>query len=200
MRIAREYETPMLLGLACALLALAVSAEWLWKTVGQRSVRADIVGEGGEGGGAAPSASTAPKSFALPPLERFNAIVERPLFIQGRRPVVAEGDAPAEREKPFDAQLHGIVAGPDGVLVLLKDKAGRHYKLRQNDKMDGWVLAEIGKDSVVLMRGEAKVELPLQKPKPKVAAKAEAPPAPAEVVQGGEDEAESKRGQADKRK
>lgn len=199
MRITREYETPMLLGLACALLAAAVSAEWLWKTAGQHFVRAAIVGEGDDGGGgAAPPENAARKSFNLPPLERFNAVVERPLFVQGRRPVVSEDDATAELEKPFDAQLHGIVAGPDGVLVLLKDKAGHHHKLRLNEKADGWVLTEIGKDRVVLTRGEAKVELLLQKPKPKETAKAEAP---AETARGVEEGVEGKRGrQVDKKK
>lgn len=202
MRIPREYETPLLLGLACALLAVLVSAEWLWKTASQRSVQAKISGDAG--GAAVPEQNAMPKAFELPPLEHFSGIVERPLFIQGRRPLAPVEEGPVEPEKSFDAQLHGIVMAPDGsMLALLKNKAGRHYKLRVGEKLDGWELAEIAPDRVMMMRGESKRELLLQKPKPKEPAKAEAPAeAPAEEAAGEESQVENRqpRIQVDKRR
>ncbi|TAN46979.1 MAG: hypothetical protein EPN21_18755 [Methylococcaceae bacterium] len=174
MRIAREYETPLLLGCLALLLALAVAGEWLWKSAGQRSLRAQLSGSGGTAGVSTEAANA--KAFELPPLEHFDAIVERPLFIQGRRPVSAEEAVAATPDKPFDWQLHGIVKGPDGALILLKDKAGHHHKLPAGEKLDGWELAEIADDRVVMLRGEARQTLMLQKPKPKTPAKPEPKP------------------------
>lgn len=190
MRIAREYETPLLLGCLTLLLALAVAGEWLWKSAAQRNLRAQLSSSGGTVG--VSSEGTESKTFELPPQEDFDAIVERPLFFQGRRPISAEDAVAATPDKPFDWQLHGIVKGPDGELILLKDKAGHHQKLQADEKLDGWELTEIADDRVVLVRGEARQTLLLQKPKPKIAAKPEPKPqqAPAQADEPDEDSGE----------
>lgn len=188
MRLPREYEMPLLLGLGCAVLGLAVSLQWWLKSRDQAAVLETIAAAGKA---SAPPAETAGggKVFELPPQDHFNAIVERPLFIQGRRPLPPQEDAAPEPEKPLEIQLHGVVAHPDGsVLALFKNKAGQHYRLRANESVDSWTLVEIAPDHVVMQREDNRQTLQLQKPKPKEAPKAEKPAEPAQE-EGNEEEA-----------
>lgn len=163
-RIPREFETPLFLAVASALLALVVLGEWGVKTLSHRAVREDIDLQARAGSDAAQS-QAAEKDFALAETELFADLVERPLFFQGRRPPVQPEAVKAD--KPFDAQLHGVVAAPDGTLALLKEKDGKHHRLREKEMLLGWKLTAILPDRVRLERGAEKMELLLQKPKPK---------------------------------
>lgn len=165
-RIPREYETPLFLAVAGALLVLAVLGEWGFKTLSHRAVRESIELQARTGGDVAQDPA-AEKDFALAEVERFADLVERPLFFQGRRPPV-QVEA-AKPDKPFDAQLHGVVAAPDGTLALLKEKDGKYHRLREKEMLLGWRLTGILPDRVRLERGAEKMELLLQKPKPKEA-------------------------------
>jgi hypothetical protein len=168
-KIRREYEIPVLLGAGCALLTLVVLGEWRVKTLTHQSVRDAIEVQAHNGSDAAAADQVEDKSFHLASLERFSALVERPLLFQGRRmPVRSEA---SKVDKPFDAQLHGVVVAPDSVLALLKDKDGKNYRLREKEMLLGWRLIAIFPDRVQMGRGVEKMELPLQKPKPKGAAK-----------------------------
>lgn len=190
MRLPREYETPLLLGLACAVLGLAVTLQWWLKDREQAAVLAAI-SEAGNAAGAsqAAEASAAGKVFELPSQAHFNTIVERPLFIQGRRPLPPQEDAAPEPEKPLEIQLHGVVSHPDGsVLALFKNKAGHNYRLRANESVDGWTLVEIAPGHVVMQHEDNRQTLQLQKPKPKEAPKAEKPAEPAQE-EGNDEEA-----------
>lgn len=176
-RVPREYETPLFLAVAGVLLVLVVLGEWGVKTLSHRSVRESIELQARAGGDSAPNLA-AEKDFALAEVERFADLVERPLFFQGRRPPVqAEGAKP---DKPFDAQLHGVVATPDGALALLKEKDGKYHRLREKEMLLGWRLTAILPDRVRLERGDEKMELLLHKPKPK-----ESSPAPSAGQGGG---------------
>jgi hypothetical protein len=175
-RIPREYETPLVLAVAGSLLALVVLGEWGAKTLSHRAVRESIEQDARAGGDAAQE-EAAQKDFELAEMERFGDLVERPLFFQGRRPPV-QVEA-AKPDKPFDAQLHGVVAAPGGTLALLKEKDGKYHRLREKDMLLGWRLAAILPDRVRLERGAEKMELLLQKPKPKDS------PVPPAAGQGG---------------
>lgn len=163
-RIRREYETPVLLAMACALLALGVLGEWGVKTLSHRSVRAGIDLQARTGSESATD-QAGHASFALAEVERFGDLVERPLFFQGRRAPV-QTEAP-KMDKPFDVQLHGVVAEPDSAFALLKEKDGAYHRLREKETLLGWRLTQIRPDRVELQRGDDKMELLLQKPKPK---------------------------------
>lgn len=176
LRLPREYETPLFLAAASALLVLAVLGEWSFKTLSHRAVRESIELRA-RAGSDVPQDQAAEKDFALAEVERFADLVERPLFFQGRRPPV-QAEA-AKPDKPFDAQLHGVVAAPDGTLALLKEKDGKYHRLREKEMLLGWRLTAILPDRVWLERGAEKMELLLQKPKPK-----ESPPA-SSAGQGG---------------
>jgi hypothetical protein len=166
-RLRREYETPLILVVTSALLVLAVLGEWGVKTLSHRAVRESIEQQARAGGDVTED-QAAEKDFALAEVERFTDLVERPLFFQGRRPPV-QVDA-AKPDKPFDAQLHGVVDAPGGTLALLKEKDGKYHRLREKEMLLGWRLAAILSDRVRLERGAEKMELLLQKPKPKEAA------------------------------
>lgn len=165
-RIPREYETPLFLAAASTLLVLVVAGEWGVKTLSHRAVR-ETIEQQARAGGDVTEDQAAEKDFALAEVERFTDLVERPLFFQGRRPPT-QVDA-AKPDKPFDAQLHGVVAAPGGTLALLKEKDGKYHRLREKEMLLGWRLAAIQPDRVRLERGAEKMELLLQKPKPKEA-------------------------------
>jgi hypothetical protein len=168
-KIRREYEMPVLLGAGCALLTLVVLGEWRIKTWMHQSVRDAIELQAHNGSDTVAADQVEDKSFHLARVERFSALVKRPLFFQGRR-IPVRSEAP-KADKPFDAQLHGVVAAPGGALALLKDKDGKYHRLREKEMLFGWRLIAIFPDRVQLERGAEKIELLLQKPKPKEAAK-----------------------------
>lgn len=163
-RIPREYETPLFLAVASTLLVLAVLGEWGIKALSHRAVREGIELQAHAGSDVAQDQAVE-KDFALADLGHFADLVERPLFFQGRRPPVQV--EVAKPDKPFDAQLHGVVAAPDGALALLKEKDGKYHRLREKEMLLGWRLTAILPDRVRLERGAEKMELLLQKPKPK---------------------------------
>ncbi|MGR8979516.1 MAG: hypothetical protein ACU84H_05435 [Gammaproteobacteria bacterium] len=107
--------------------------------------------------------------------ESYADFVNRPLFIKGRRPVET---SPEQADfKPgsdiFDWQLNGVYTTDQGLSALFsrtratKDAKDKFRKLKENDDLDGWKLAEILKDKVILKQDGETKELLLSKPKPK---------------------------------
>lgn len=163
-RIPRDYETPLFLAAASAVLLLVVAGEATVKALWHNSVRADVEIQARAENDEARDGDT-DKDFSLVEAERFADLVERPLFFQGRRvPVQAEA---AKADKPLDTVLHGVVTGPSGTFALLKEKDGKYHRLREKEMLHNWRLSAILQDRVRLERGVEKAELLLQKPKPK---------------------------------
>lgn len=112
----------------------------------------------------------APKEFQLPPIEHYQNFVSRPLFTEGRTPLPEEGGSqeviPASDLPKL--QLTGILDTPDaGQIVLMRSQDGkRHYRLHPGDEIEGWHLAEIAPDHVVLEQGGRRQTLQLLKPRP----------------------------------
>lgn len=118
--------------------------------------------------------------------DEYSDLVERPLFIKGRKPVEEphEDTAPTQSVKTTQAfvwDLTGIFTSPKGVTAFFSRLNGKvekdnYRKLKLGDDIDGWKLSEISLDKVTLTQaGETKM-LPLRKAKPKTA-----PVAPAAV-------------------
>lgn len=109
--------------------------------------------------------------------EQYSDLVERPLFIKGRKPV-AEPEpesAPVAAAKKVEAlnwELTGIFATPKGVTAFFSRTGAKipkdnYKKLKIGDELEGWKLSAISSDNVTLSQtGESKV-LPLRKVKPK---------------------------------
>lgn len=119
--------------------------------------------------------------------DEYSDLVERPLFIKGRKPVAepeAENAPVAEvkRNEAFVWNLTGVFATPKGVTAFFSRINGKvekdnYRKLKIGGEIDGWKLSEIYPDKVVFSQaGEIKT-LSLRKAKPK-----NLPPVPAAPV------------------
>lgn len=105
--------------------------------------------------------------------ESYADLVARPLFIKGRKPV----DEPSPEEiqnmavaNVFDWQVNGIYTTKKGLSALFsrsKSKIAKdnHRRVLIGGDLDGWRLAEIQSDKVILNQGNEQKELLLRKPK-----------------------------------
>ncbi len=111
-----------------------------------------------------------PEEFRLPPLDHYQHFVSRPLFLEGRTPLPETVQEPetAAASDLSTLQLTGILDTPEsGQIVLLRSRDGkRHYRLHPGDTIEGWRLAEIASDHVVLQQGGRREVLQLRKPRP----------------------------------
>jgi type II secretory pathway component PulC len=172
-KLYRDYGVCLLFLAASALLAVVLLLEWFHF----RSERAELksrLATKVEVNLAA--ANTEEDSYGLPDIEEYSDMVDRPLFIEGRRPPDAEeasADASAV-QTPLTLKLMGVVFTPRDKTALLVDLKGKYKRARKNTVVDGWKLVEVEHDKVILTQGEEQRELRLLKPKPKSAASGKA--------------------------
>jgi hypothetical protein len=111
------------------------------------------------------------QAITLPGLEHYSDMVQRPLFMEGRRPAPEESLAAAEPPKvetgPLNLKLMGLVFTPSDKTVILVDEKNKYKRVRNNATVAGWKLVEIGEDRVVMEQSGERKELLLLKPKPK---------------------------------
>ncbi|CAI8835004.1 type II secretion system protein N [Methylocaldum szegediense] len=109
------------------------------------------------------------EDFELPDIQDYETIVERPLFMEGRRPGVEVDNttAAAAPDTPLTVKLVGVAFTPTDKTALLVDAKGKYKRLKKNGAIDGWTLIEFAPDRVTLQRGDEQRELMLLKPKPK---------------------------------
>ncbi len=109
-------------------------------------------------------------------MESYSQMVERPLFIAGRKPVIEstkEAISNEESGKIEDLILLGIYS-IKGEVKALFNKKGRDIKGRnkktlkklEGEDVDGWLLKEIQSDRVILEQQGNTQTLMLRKPKP----------------------------------
>ena len=112
---------------------------------------------------AAPQAATMPppEAFALPPLQSYSAVTERPLFSPGRKPAPPElSSQPATNVSEF--VLSGIVITDNEKVALIADAhAGSLARYREGQIVGGWKLTSIEQDRIVLERGATRQEIKL---------------------------------------
>ncbi len=159
-----------LLGGACAVLMVIIAGEWWYW--GQAN---------GIPAGEAHSLSTDYEALAFPQFQsdrpsedRYNDLVSRPLFIEGRRPA-PEPDPERASEtssETLDWELTGIYTVQQKPHVLLRrikplPDQKSHKKLPMDEEVDGWRLVEVLPDKAILDRGGERKELILRKPKQK---------------------------------
>ncbi|MDD5034549.1 MAG: hypothetical protein PHE55_07295 [Methylococcaceae bacterium] len=110
------------------------------------------------------------ESYDLPGQDEYTALVERPLFMEGRRPATDEGSASESvsvEKTPLTVKLMGVIFTPQDKLGLFLDAQGKYKRAHKNGVIGGWKVAEIQPDKVIMEQGDAKEELKLLKPKPK---------------------------------
>ena len=100
---------------------------------------------------AAPIAAT----LAFEPIDKFQEVVERPLFHASRRPVPQEADdAPALAAAELRTlTLIGILISPETQLAIFQDKGMQALRLEAGATVGKWSLAEVRADGVTLRRG-----------------------------------------------
>lgn len=159
-----------LLCAACAVLVVVIAGEWWYWG------RAN-----GESTGEANTLSTDYEALAFPQFQsdrpnedRYNDLVSRPLFIEGRRPAPEpEPERASETSsETLDWELTGIYTVQQKPHVLLRrikpllDQKS-HKKMPVEEEVDGWRLVEILPDKAIFERGMERQELILRKPKQK---------------------------------
>lgn len=112
-----------------------------------------------------------------PSEDSYSDLVERPMFIKGRKPVeepIPEEMALATAQKTENVnwELIGIYSTPKGTTAFFSRSNGRlpkdnFRKCKLGDTLDGWHLSEINENGVSLTQGTETKKLPLRKMKPK---------------------------------
>ncbi len=112
------------------------------------------------------------ETFALPPLEEFSEVVERPLFSTDRRPfeppppkAAAEQSRKTPRAPvpPPQLSLVGVVITPQHRSALLWDeKQSTFVRAKPGMEVSGWELANVAADGVILRKGETKHSIELK--------------------------------------
>ncbi|WP_222184796.1 pilus assembly protein PilP [Geminicoccus harenae] len=158
--------SPVTLGVI--LLALPVLA-WLWWTSGADEGAVTAVSRGGQ-----PAAAPAPAdpaagnaARALPPIETFSAMVDRPLFAALRHPTVPvpepEGEPfptesiaepPAEDNIRDRYRLIGTVEENGRVFALLVSSEGSYVRVRRGDRLENWTVDAVSRQRVLMVNGE----------------------------------------------
>jgi hypothetical protein len=126
-----------------------------------------------------PEASRTPQSplpvkkddFSLPSLSQFQAIIERPLFLQSRRPVpsaTTETSPTASKETRLNQySLTAVVIVPDKRLALLRSTTDKKiHKIEEGQDLQGWKLKEIKDESALFQQVNESQELRLQRKTP----------------------------------
>lgn len=110
------------------------------------------------------SATPALSGFTFAALERFGAIVERPVFYASRRPPREQAKAGASAPGARELWLAGVLIMSDRKLALLQQAGSPDIiGLRPGSELYDWVLVDVSEDRVTLRRGTELRELRLRR-------------------------------------
>ncbi|MEN9680713.1 MAG: hypothetical protein RLZZ627_606 [Pseudomonadota bacterium] len=117
--------------------------------------------------------------LGLPAVHEFSETVERPLFMETRRPSPPAPPGPPPRSEPpapVTFQLMGVIESPKGRLALIAEAKGKYRRLHLKDAIDGWEVTEIRDDRLFLEQGGLKQDIGLTKKRAKTAGDKSPPP------------------------
>jgi len=119
------------------------------------------------GPGVAINTPQAPSDFNDPgPLEKYDEIVQRPVFVATRRPVVAPALNPGHTDEVMLLGIYpvvGVVIAGQQRLVLIRKAAGDTVsRIAQGAELDGWILTEVSRERLVLEKAGNRKEVSLQ--------------------------------------
>ena len=163
------------LTLICLALLLIITLEWLYAEQAQKQLLRSIRFKEQQ------TVHDEMPQFNVnqQPEDSYADLVNRPLFIQGRKPVAeADSSQAINGNNDFDWLLSGIYTSQIGLKALLTRKEVqtpdtqpattakivRYRKVIIGDDLDGWIITEIHPHKINLTRGGSKKELPLRKP------------------------------------
>ncbi|MGR9053919.1 MAG: hypothetical protein ACU84J_14835 [Gammaproteobacteria bacterium] len=160
-----------LLGTVCSALLLVITAEWQYARYAKKKLISEQHAQQASGY----TDSKLPQLELLQqPEDSFSEMVNRPLFIEGRRPVFESEDETEEAAVPmekFDWQLDGVYLHEKTTMALFSNAKNRtrqekFLKKSLGEEIEGWRLTGIEPGKVLLEQGGQKQELLLRKPKP----------------------------------
>lgn len=109
----------------------------------------------------------------IPPLAAFAEIIERPLFMENRRPYVApvvvrepepEPVAPVEPDITEQIALRAtIIIGKKRIALIQELAIGKQRRLNQGEAYNGWTLTQVETDGISMQKGEEVRQLELKK-------------------------------------
>lgn len=146
------------LAVLCVVLAAVTVAPWLFDPA---DATADASGRESQEAAPAPT-----PRLELPPIERFAALVERPIFTATRRSAPRR---PGPGAAPISGagtnlvlgryRLTGVVVAPAKRLVLLKRPGdGKTIRVFEGETIDGWTLTQVSKTTLILESGNRREE------------------------------------------
>jgi len=113
-----------------------------------------------------PVVSVTRSNFTAPGIRAFSEIVERPLFIKGRKPPpppVAASPMPV-RISPLRLQLEGVVITPKASIAVVRDLGSRNVlHLTTGMKHQDWELTSLTETIATFKLGDQTQELTLKK-------------------------------------
>lgn len=174
-KLGNDQVVTTLLGAVAAAMLLVLAVEWVILA----RHRAETLRPVAVRPAPAPAAEEqADQPFGLPPIQNFREMVERPLFMDTRRPGPEGPDEPPPPppSTPMVLKLMGVVWTPTGKLALMTDAKGKYKRLKLNDTLDGWTLVELGSDRVGMTQGDKRETVTLLKKRPKLPPGAPPPP------------------------
>lgn len=180
----KPYTVPIGLGAGLLLLIIVILIEWFafrhslaQENKASRAPNPETLG-----------AAVSLEGLALPAVSEFSETIERPLFMETRRPSPPPPPGPPPRSEPpapVSFQLMGVIESPKGRLALIAEAKGKYRRLRLKDAIDGWEVTEIRDDRLFLEQGGLKQDIGLTKKRAKTAGD-KSPPAQQEAPQENE--------------
>jgi hypothetical protein len=162
------------LSVICLVLMSIIVLEWIYGTRAQKKLL---------NSSNSPEKQTLPDQMPVIGLnlqseESYADLVNRPLFIEGRRPVPdTEQGLATGGTNDFDWLLSGVYTSKQGSMALLTrtsippdsaEKSSSMYrKVILGADIDGWKVADINTDAIILTQGVTEKKLPLRKVKAK---------------------------------
>ena len=160
-----NYKLTIFLIISCVVLAVILIAEWRYSGYSRKKLYSSLEN----------TVVKVDEFERLPELEDTNnslesyaEMVNRPLFVEGRRPV--EDAESVEQLDVFSGKMEliltGIIDTPEGVTALVQDKEKNHFRLILHDPIQGWEVEAIEADKIIMKRDKERSELMLRKPRP----------------------------------
>lgn len=106
--------------------------------------------------------------YKLRPLDFYDSVGERPLFVDGRRPPAEspeeEEDTPVAADStPPKLTLMGVFMTPQGATALVRNESTKEVlRRRPGEEIDGWQVASIEADRLVVSQAGKQEVLPLR--------------------------------------
>lgn len=156
--------------LSGALLTVVLAAEWSYAEYAKQQLAAFLNIQADEEYQAVELPDITLDEKAV---DDYTALTERPLFIEGRKPVVVAAEPEAAQTVEvgqIDDWLLIGVFNPDKrqkkALFTKRNETKKYLKIAEGQDVSGWVLKEIQPDKVLLVKGDQQKAVNLRKPRP----------------------------------